>query len=106
LEQQIDLAVAGYMALEGMTEECAQRLVEQGYLSYDDLSVIEPDQLMEMGGFTEEQVQLIVDQAEERALEQEAVVAEEKRKKREQMALEEAEGKKNEAKKVEEPKAE
>jgi N utilization substance protein A len=94
------------MALEGMTEECAQRLVEQGYLSYDDLSVIEPDQLMEMGGFTEEQVQLIVDQAEERALEQEAVAAEEKRKKREQMALEEAEGKKNEAKKPEEPKAE
>jgi N utilization substance protein A len=106
LEQQIDRAVAGYMALEGMTEECAQRLVEQGYLSYDDLSVIEPDQLMEMGGFTEEQVQLIVDQADERALEAEAVAAEEKRKKREQMMLDEAEGKKAEAKKTEEKKVE
>ena len=29
------------MQIEGMTEELAQRLVEQGYLSYDDLSVIE-----------------------------------------------------------------
>jgi N utilization substance protein A len=106
LEQQIDRAVAGYMELEGMTEECAQRLVEQGYLSYDDLSVIEPDQLMEMGGFTEEQVQLIVDQSEERALEAEAVAAEEKRKKRELMMQEEAEGKKSEGKKPVEKKAE
>jgi N utilization substance protein A len=94
LEQQIDRAVAGYMSLEGMTEELAQRLVEQGYLSYDDLSVIEPDALMEMGGLTEEQVQVIVDQAEELALAQEAVAAEEKRRKREEMMKEEAEGKK------------
>ena len=56
LEQQIERAVAGFMQIEGMTEELAQRLVEQGYLSYDDLSVIEPDALMEMGGMTEEQV--------------------------------------------------
>jgi transcription termination/antitermination protein NusA len=50
LEEQIDRAVAGFSQIEGMTEELAQRLVEQGYLSYDDLSVIEPDALMEMGG--------------------------------------------------------
>jgi transcription termination/antitermination protein NusA len=91
LEQQIDRAVAGYMALDGMTEDLAQRLVEQGYLSYDDLSVIEPDALMEMGGLTEEQVELIVNQAEERALEQEQVAAEEKRRKREAMMKEEGE---------------
>ncbi len=48
LEEQIDRAVTAYMQLDGMTEELAQRLVEQGYLSYDDLSVIEPDALMEM----------------------------------------------------------
>lgn len=88
LEQQIDRAVAGYMQLEGMNEELAQRLVEQGYLSYDDLSVIEPDSLMEMGGLTEEQVQTIVDQAEERAMEAEQVANEEKRRKREQAMLE------------------
>jgi len=43
LEQQIDRAVTGFMHLPHMTEDLAQRLVEQGYLSYDDLSVIEPD---------------------------------------------------------------
>jgi N utilization substance protein A len=56
LEQQIERAVGGFMQIDGMNEELAQRLVEQGYLSYDDLSVIEPDALMEMGSMTEEQV--------------------------------------------------
>src|SRR6185503_19463464 len=45
LEQQIDRAVTGFSQIEGMTEELAQKLVEQGYLSYDDLSVIEPEAL-------------------------------------------------------------
>ena len=57
LDEQIDRAVAGFSSLEGVTEELAQKLVEQGYLSYDDLSVIEPDALMEMGGLTAEQVE-------------------------------------------------
>src|SRR5688500_10808872 len=64
LEQQIERAVAGFMQIDGMNEELAQRLVEQGYLSYDDLSVIEPDAFMEMGGMTEEQVDHIVQQAD------------------------------------------
>lgn len=81
LEQQINRAVGGFSALEGMTEDLAQRLVEQGYLSYDDLSVIEPDALAEMGGLTDEQVQVIVEQAEEKALEAEQVADEERRKK-------------------------
>jgi transcription termination/antitermination protein NusA len=84
LEQQIDRAVSGFCQIEGMTEELAQRLVEQGYLSFDDLSVIEPDDLAEMGGLTLEQVDAIVQQAEERALEAEEQAAIEKRRKREQ----------------------
>jgi N utilization substance protein A len=86
LEEQIDRAVAGFSQIEGMTEELAQRLVEQGYLSYDDLSVIEPDALMEMGGLTEEQVDLIVNQAEELAAKAEKAADEEKRKKKEEEA--------------------
>lgn len=82
LEQQIDRAVAGFTAIEGMTDDLAQRLVEQGYLSYDDLSVIEPDALMEMGELTEEQVDHIVNQAETLAEEAEKVADEEKRRKR------------------------
>jgi N utilization substance protein A len=83
LEEQIQRAVSSYMELEGMTEELASRLVEQGYLSYDDLSVIEPDMLMEMGELTAEQVDALVNQAEERALEAEEAANEQKRLRRE-----------------------
>ena len=72
LERQIERAMEGFMEIEGMNESVAQQLVEQGYLSYDDLSVIEPDALMEMGGWTEEEVDAIVTQADTKALEQEA----------------------------------
>ena len=89
LEEQIDRAVGGFSELDGMTEELAQRLVEQGYLSYDDLSVIEPDALQEMGELTEEQVNLIVDQAEQKALEAEQAAAVERRRMKER-ELEEA----------------
>ena len=82
LEQQIDRAVGGFMQIEGMTEELAQRLVEQGYLSYDDLSVIEPDALMEMGSMTEEQVDAIVQQAEVLAEQAEKAADEERRRKK------------------------
>ena len=63
--------------------ELAERLVEEGFLSYDDLSIIEPDALMEMGGMTEEQVDVIVEQAESRAEEAEAAAAQARRQKRE-----------------------
>ena len=72
LERQIERAMEAFMQIDGMTEEVAQQLVEQGYLSFDDLSVIEPEALIEMGGYTEDQVNSIVEQAEERATEQEA----------------------------------
>jgi N utilization substance protein A len=83
LEKQIDRAVTGFSSIDGMPEDLAQKLVEQGFLSYDDLSVIEPDQLMEMGDLSEEQVQHIVDQAEERATEAEEAAAAERRRQRE-----------------------
>ncbi|MCO6455943.1 MAG: transcription termination factor NusA [Pirellulaceae bacterium] len=83
LEDQIERAVAGFCEIEGMDEELAQRLVEQGYLSYDDLSVVEPDALMEMGGLTADQVAAIVDQAEAKAEEAERASAEKRRQQRE-----------------------
>ena len=60
LDEQIEQAVAGYSSIEGVEPELAERLVGEGFLSYDDLSVIEPDALMEMGGLTAEQVDHIV----------------------------------------------
>lgn len=83
LDQQIDRAVTGFGELTGMTEELAQRLVEQGYLSYDDLSVIEPDALQEMGGLTEEQTATIIEQAEKRAEASERAAVDERRKQKE-----------------------
>ena len=91
LEQQIERAVAGFSALDGMTDDLAAALVEQGYLSYDDLSVIEPDQMAEMGGLTLEQVDHIVVQAETRAEEAEVAAREERQKQKELARLAEIE---------------
>ncbi|TWU21981.1 transcription termination factor NusA [Bythopirellula polymerisocia] len=84
LAESIDRAVQGFSSLEGVAQELAERLVEEGFLSYDDLSIIEPDALMEMGGMTEEQVDVIVEQAEGRAEEAEAAAAAARRQKREE----------------------
>ena len=90
LEEQIDRAVAGFSSLEGVTEDVANRLVGEGFLSYDDLSVIEPDALMEMGELSAEQVDAIVLQAEERALEAEEAAAQERRRQKEEERLKQA----------------
>lgn len=83
LEEKMDIAISGFSSIPMVTEEVAQGLVEQGYLSYDDLSVIEPEVLMEMSGLTAEQVDEIVEQAEMRAQDAEEAAAEERRVRRE-----------------------
>ena len=90
LDEQIERAVGGFSALEGVDENLAEKLVGEGFLSYDDLSVIEPDALSEMGGLSLEQVQAIVDQAEAKALEAEAAASEERRRQREQQRIDAA----------------
>ena len=84
LAQAIDRAVSGFSSLTGVEVELAERLVEEGFLSYDDLSIIEPDALMAMGGLSEEAAAIIVEQAEGRAEQAEAQAAEARRNKREQ----------------------
>ncbi|PHQ35621.1 transcription termination factor NusA [Rhodopirellula bahusiensis] len=84
LEEQIERAVGGFSQIPGITEEIAQALVEQGYLSYDDLSVIEPDLFMEMSGLSEAEVDRIVETAESNAEEAEQAAAEERRVRRDQ----------------------
>ncbi len=83
LDQQIERAIAGYSSIEGLDEAVAERLVGEGFLSYDDLSVIEPEDLMEMGDLSAEAVDAIVAQAEERATLAEVAAADERRKQRE-----------------------
>jgi N utilization substance protein A len=84
LDESIERAVLGFSALEGVEESLSEKLVGEGFLSYDDLSIIEPDALMEMGELSEEQAMAIVSQAEEKAKEAEAAAALERRRQREQ----------------------
>ncbi len=102
LAESIDRAVEGYSAIEGVEKELAEKLVEEGFLSYDDLSIIEPDDLMAMGGLTEEQAAAIVEQAESRAEEAEAAATEarKQKKERERLAAIEAERTEVEAQKA------
>ena len=83
LEEQIERAVTGFSQIDGMTEEISQALVEQGYLSYDDLSVIEPDAFMAMSGLSSEDVDRIVEVAETKAEEAEEAAAVERKARRE-----------------------
>ncbi len=80
LEKQIECAVAGFSTIPDVNEELANKLVGEGYLSYDDLSVIEPDDLIEMSGLSGDQVEEIVLHAEEKAAEAERMVQEERRR--------------------------
>ena len=84
LDQQIERAVTGFSSIEGLDEAVAERLVGEGFLSYDDLSVIEPDDLMEMGNLSADAVDKIVAEAEKRASMAEVAAADERRKQREQ----------------------
>jgi N utilization substance protein A len=90
LDEQIERAVGGFSSLDGVDGNLAEKLVGEGFLSYDDLSVIEPDALMEMGGLSLEQVDKIVLQAEAKAEEAEAAATEERRRQREQERIDAA----------------
>ena len=97
LDEQIEQAVVGFSGIDGVADELAEKLVGEGFLSYDDLSVIEPDALMEMGGLSMEQVDHIVEQAEVKAEEAEKQAAEQRRQRRQQERLEAAEAAQAEA---------
>lgn len=74
LDEQLDKTVEAFSSIPGVSEELAESLVSQGFFSYYDLSVIEPDQLAELGGLTAAQCEQIVDVADR---ESERVEAEE-----------------------------
>ncbi|MBL9093266.1 MAG: transcription termination factor NusA [Planctomycetaceae bacterium] len=87
LDEQIERAVGGFCTIEGVDESLAEKLVGEGFLSFDDLSIIEPDALMEMSGLDEEAVEAITTQAEARAQEAEVAAAEARRRQREQQRI-------------------
>ncbi|TWT42506.1 transcription termination factor NusA [Botrimarina hoheduenensis] len=89
LAENIDRAIDGFSQIQGLEMEVAEKLVEEGFLSYDDLSIIEPDDLREIGGLTQEQADNIIEQAESKAEQAEQAAAEARRIKREQDKLDE-----------------
>jgi N utilization substance protein A len=67
LDEQLNKSVGMFSAIPEISEELAESLVEQGFFTFDDLSVIEPDQLAELGGLTAEQCESIIAYADEAA---------------------------------------
>ena len=50
LDEQLDQSISAFSVVEGIDDDLAEALVSQGFFTFDDLSVIEPDQLIELGG--------------------------------------------------------
>lgn len=86
LNEALERAVAAFSQIPGVVESLAEDLVSQGFLSFDDLSIIEPDQLAELGGLTEEQCDEIVAYAERESERLEAEERQRKAAEREQQA--------------------
>jgi len=83
LDEQLDISIEAFSVVPEMAPELVENLVSQGFFTFDDLSVIEPDQLAELGGLTQEQCDTIVDFADVESLrieEEERLAAEERKR--------------------------
>ncbi|MBI1310393.1 transcription termination factor NusA [bacterium] len=78
LDEQLEKSVMAFSAVPGIEDELAEALVSQGFFSFYDLSVIEPDELAELGGLTQEQCDEIVDFADKESERLEALESERK----------------------------
>src|SRR5438552_8314469 len=87
LNEGIERAVNWFRQLPNVSEEMVEAFIVDGFLSYDDLTFLEPAQLAEISGVTEEQAQEMITFAEEAA----ERVEEETRLAREARAAAEAE---------------
>ena len=68
LDDQLNKSVGMFSVVPEVSAELAENLVEQGFFTFDDLSVIEPDQLAELGGLTPEQCETIIAHADAEAI--------------------------------------
>jgi N utilization substance protein A len=71
LNTGIEKAEGWFLSIPNVTPEMAEAFIEEGFLSYTDLTFVEAAELAELGGVTEEQAQDIIDFAEEEAEKQE-----------------------------------
>ncbi len=79
LDEAIEGAIEAFCTIDGITEEVSEALVGEGFLSYDDLSIIETEDLVELAGLNEEQVEAIREEAERKAEEAERLAEEERK---------------------------
>jgi N utilization substance protein A len=67
LNEGIERAEGWFRQIPGMMDELVEVFIEEGFLSYDDLTFMEPAQLAELAGVTEEQATEMIAFAEEAA---------------------------------------
>jgi N utilization substance protein A len=80
LDEQLDISIEAFSVVPRMPSDLVENLVSQGFFTFDDLSVIEPDELLEMSGLTQEDVDVIIEFADVESLrieqeEREAAIA-------------------------------
>lgn len=64
LNEQLDKSIDAFSQIPGAPDQLAENLVEQGFFSFDDLSVIEPDQLSELSGLSVDDCAPLIEFAE------------------------------------------
>ncbi len=68
LDEQLDISIEAFSVVPKMPSDLVENLVSQGFFTFDDLSVIEPDQLQEMSGLSQEDVDEIIEFADAESL--------------------------------------
>ena len=64
LTEEIDRAESSFSTLPGADEEVVDALIEEGFLSFDDLSVMEPEKIVEVTGLDTQAAEELVEFAE------------------------------------------
>jgi N utilization substance protein A len=67
LNEGIERAENWFRQIPGVSDELVEVFIEEGFLSYDDLTFLEPAQLAELAGCTEDQAEEMIAFAEEAA---------------------------------------
>jgi N utilization substance protein A len=67
LSEGIDKAVNWFGQIPNLSPELVEAFIEEGFLSFDDLTFLEPAQFAELAGITEEQAEEVIAFAEEAA---------------------------------------
>jgi N utilization substance protein A len=67
LNSGIEQAEGWFRELPAMADEMVEAFIEEGFLSFDDITFLEPAELAELAGVTEEQAEEMIAHAERRA---------------------------------------